>query len=154
MATQPLPQAPMTTTPLPPLLALPLELKLQILSYLPTKGVYNDDVSLIVLRRTHRLFRNIIPRAPYNGAPYKSKFKRAERQHLYLIPPMTYPCYYCRRVLEVSDFGRSDIPQKWYSSNSAPGVVRPLGSTELDDRWCNDCWDRSSDCVKKMWRIL
>ena len=144
MATQPLPQTPMTTTSLPPLLALPLELKLHILSYLHLDDDDYADLSLIILRHTHRSFRNIIPHAPYaskDKTHNEFQLDRAERQYPYLIPPMTYPCYGCLGIVECSGFGRHDIGRGWYSSDSAPRVVVPLGSPKASLRTCNACYD-------------
>lgn len=142
MATQHLPQTPMTTTSLPPLLTLPLELKLHIFSYLSAE--YEADLSLIILRRTHRYFRDIIPHVPYAS---KDKVRKehqlltAERQHSYLIPPMTYPCYGCLRIVKGSGFGRCGIPPFSYSIDSAPEVVMPLGYPKACFRTCNACYD-------------
>ena len=154
MATQLLPQTPMTAIPSPPLLALPLELKLQILSYLSVDDPDDDDdVSLIILRRTHRSFRNIIPHAPYTSKDRTHnglQLEQAEFEHPYLIPPLNYPCYQCLRVMEVSAFGRSDVRMHWYSSVLDLGVITPIGSSWSNDRKCNACWDDAGRYIQRL----
>ena len=124
---------------LPPLLALPLEIKLQILSN------FDDDtddgengLTLMVLRRTHKSFRQIIPN-PWNRSSPERKKRRyicdhwlaAECKYPYLFPLecdceyndcpqchsndcpnpffLFFPCYDCRRLVDRGDFGNYRI---------------------------------------------
>ncbi len=135
-------QTPLQTTPFPPLLALPLELKLQIFSYL--------SGSLIILRRTHSSFRHIIPRNRITSSPRRIRTAQlvfAEDNHSYLFPPDHYPCYVCFRALPGSQFdsfykargqeyGWNWKRRKMVSSNRG-GILRGT-------RFCNDC-QRSGD---------
>lgn len=86
-----------TDDPLLPLLALPLELKLQIFSY--SEDRYN--CSLIILRRTHSSLRHIIPRRQLPTWPVwvgrETEFRSAENKHPYLFPLDRFPCYGCFR---------------------------------------------------------
>ncbi len=86
---------------LPPLLALPLELKLQILSsFSDYAGDPDHALALMILRRTHKSLRDIIPNPWKSAKPAKEHFLAAERKHPYLFPsltdypePLAYPCY-------------------------------------------------------------
>ena len=53
---------PSPVQPLPPLLALPLELKEQIFAHLSSRE--DGELSLTILRRTHLMFRYLVPRKP------------------------------------------------------------------------------------------
>ncbi len=114
-----------STAPLPPLLALPSELQLQIISYFSnTENPVDPEPTLIILRRTHRIFRDIIPSAPY-GPPVlnvldlrSSRYNKlllAEHKYPYLFPRKMLPCYGCQRVLNRSAF------KEW--DNLSPGRV-------------------------------
>ncbi len=79
---------------LPPLLALPLEIKLQILSNFDddTDDVENG-LTLMVLRRTNKSFRQIIPKPWNRSSPgrrkrwfYEEHWLAAERKYPYLFP--------------------------------------------------------------------
>lgn len=148
MATPSLPPTPTTTTSLPPLLTLPLELNWHIFSYFSVDD--HADLSLMILRRTHRSFRDIIPHAPYGSkAGYRRRCQlvRAEHQHPYLIPPMACPCYSCEQIVDGSGFGRGDVLPFWYSCEGALGVVVPLGSQRARVRKCNACWDGNFNVI-------
>ena len=150
MANQPLPPTPADTTPTPPLLALPVELKLHILSYLSVKKPFlspgQNILSLMILRRTHRSFREIIPHAPYASVVRPSKLfllLEAEINHPYLFPPNHYPCYGCLWLIEGSGFGRCDTPA--WDCDLEPHAVPPLQSKKAAGRRCNACWDSVFD---------
>ena len=126
-------------TPLPPILALPCELKQEIISQLSGDDKYYSVPALMALRRTHPMFRKIIPRKHHLKSKFKSSvFKTAqllfytELKHPYLIPPDLYPCYDCHRVLHTSRFGVERIFR---------GGVRPIGKPSLSGRTCDECWD-------------
>lgn len=91
------------TPPLPPLLVLPLELKLQIISHLQE----TQDCSLRILRRVHSSFRHIInPHGPSTcpDSVRKAELQTAEDKHPYLFPPDHFPCYCCYDVFPGSSF--------------------------------------------------
>ena len=132
------------TAILPPLLTLPTEMKLHIISYLLDTEDFGDfDPSLIILRRTHSTFRAIIPSTPY-GPPVlddlmlryarEKRLLQAERHHPYLIPPNKFPCYGCQLVLDSSTFGNFNL----LSSDSGlgdsevftGGRILPLGAVQ------------------------
>ena len=102
------------------LLTLPDELKLQILS-----NFSNDDndpsnaLTLMILRRTHKSLRQLIPNPWKEARPTAKHYITAERRHPYLFPfgclcsdpscvsihcpnPCFYsfPCYDCLRVIK------------------------------------------------------
>ena len=113
MAPEAAPQNPPSTS-LPPLLALPVELKLQILSHIPDHNK-SHALALMILRRTHRSFRSIIPNPK---TELSIGFFLAAEKHPYLFPllcgcgenprglsnhcskPLVrhYPCYRCKRL--------------------------------------------------------
>lgn len=137
-------------TRLPPLLRLPNELKLHIFSYFSEAEDF--EPTLIILRRTHRAFRDIIPPIPY-GPPRRGDLactksreqkllvaeNRANR-HLYLIPPNMFPCYWCLLVLDSSAFGTP--PRLAANRHLFQGLLYlPLGSPQAWARTCKRCWD-------------
>ena len=104
----------------PYLLTLPDELKLQILS-----NFYSDDsdprnaLTLMILRRTHKSFRQLIPNPWKEARPTAKHYIAAERRYPYLFPNactctrpsrhsnhceypcyLSFPCYDCLRVIE------------------------------------------------------
>ncbi len=88
---------------LPPLLALPLPLKQRIFTYLDKP----HDISLIFLRRTHRILRQSIPRGySLNRQTKKSQLWTADREHRCLFPRGFYPCYFCLEVYPRRCFAR------------------------------------------------
>lgn len=89
---------------LPPLLVLPVEIKLEIISSIP----HDRHPTLACLRRTHSSFLNLIPKATI-----RSKLSRlalcdqlltTETHYAYLLPPDHYPCHVCARVLPTDAF--------------------------------------------------
>ena len=105
--------------PLPPLLALPAELKLQIFGHLSNHKY--GELWLAILRRTHPLLRSLIPRqtmpsvlprASLSVATYREHSRRmdlrthllwlTESEHPYLFPPGFHPCFDCGEVVDSS----------------------------------------------------
>ena len=148
MAPQAAPQSPPSTI-LPPLLALPLELKLQILSSFSN---YTDDpdhaLTLMILRRTHKSFRDIIPNpwktAQLTATHLATHFLAAERQHPYLfsldrIERVAFlPCYDC--------LGLIDRRGNFYNYRLAYFRDEDeswdlLGAEHAQDRICDECWE-------------
>ncbi len=137
-------QTPLQTTPLPPLLALPLELILQILSYLSD----TNHCSLIILRRTHSSFRHIIPRDRITSSPRAIKTAQlvfAEDNHSYLFPHDHYPCYVYFRALPGSKFDsfykarRQVYSWKQIGSKRRKVVSFNRGGILKGTRYCNHC---------------
>lgn len=141
--------------PLPPLLSLSTEVKLHIISYLLDIEDFEDyQPSLIILRRTHRTFHAIIPSAPY-GPPVpndlmlrydrEKRLLSAERQHPYLFPPNTFPCYRCQLVLDSSAFGDFNLLYAELGPDDLEVLthqrILPLGAVHAGARKCNQCWD-------------
>ena len=156
MAPQTAPPSPPISN-LPPLLALPLELKLQILS---SFSDYDSDpdhaLALVILRRTHKSLRDIIPNPWKSAEPAKEHFLAAERQHPYLFPwrcscehypecipehysepfPLFYPCYYCMRLKDRFEFRNyviaidDDEPAPRNINEKQPAILRK----------CDHCW--------------
>ena len=116
----------------PYLLTLPDELKLQILS-----NFYNDHsdprnaLTLMILRRTHKSFRQLVPNPWKEARPTAEHYITAERRYPYLFPNacactrpsghsddhcyrcyLSFPCYECLRVIKrgVWDGPPYDVP--------------------------------------------
>lgn len=128
-------------TVLPPLLALPTELKLQIFSYLDD----DSQPSLMLLRRTHSTFRHIISAKDCIGLDSKIKRKRmlvAEHKYPFLFARDHSPCYgSCLDVLEGSQFDNYPY-EKLQSTGLWLGVgarARPLGASRAFERKCDNC---------------
>lgn len=90
----------------PPILALPLELKQQIPSYLCGDDIECSNVTKMILRRTYLDLRNIIS-SDYHfvsklGFTKAWQMFFAEREHPNLIPPNHHPCYQCYKLLGIS----------------------------------------------------
>lgn len=89
---------------LPPLLALPVELMLEIISYLP----HDEYPSRACLRRTHSSFLQLIPKAEIRSKLSDSQLSdqllRTELDYSYLFPPNHYPCFFCARLLPMVAF--------------------------------------------------
>ena len=122
-------------TPLPPFLALPLELKLQIFSYFRD----TPDCSLRILRRVHSSLRHVIPRGrstfPYSISVRTAELRTAEEKHPYLFPPDHSPCYRCYDVLPGSSFDDS------YSDLRFAIDIMLFGREIFrDERTCNGCY--------------
>lgn len=139
--------------PLPPLLALPIELKLQIFTHLSNHSY--GLLWLTILRRTHPLLRPLIPRQPmpipmpraslrppsYHDFLQKvdlrmNLLRLTDSDHPYLFPPGFYPCFLCG---EVVDCGRLDSASCTAASNGV--TLHRLGyeGPRCDDDpylWC------------------
>ena len=139
--------------PLAPLQALPTELKLQIISYIPDKE--DPEPTLIILRRTHRTFRDIIRPAPY-GPPVpfnttlrearKNRLLQAEHKYPHLIPRNMLPCYRCLCVLDHLKFDllEGEMP--------GGGRTKFLGYREAHTRFCSRCVADLAD-LTGTWRV-
>ena len=141
------------------LLAIPDELKLQILSNFD--NYYNDPLNaltLMILRRTHKSFRRLIPNPWKKARPFAEHYILAERRYPYLFPfwcscnssgsdhsdhcpdPrfLCFPCYDCLKVI------------KWGYWNGVPHskpVNKNFRNYEIahtsagDDAYWDTCWD-------------
>ena len=113
--------------PLPPLLALPIELKLQIFDHLSNHEY--GHLWLAILRRIHPLLRYLIPRQTmpsvmsrsyFSVATYRALTRRmdirikllrlTESDHPYLFPPGFHPCFDCGEVVD-----SSRLHTNWYT---------------------------------------
>ena len=145
------------STDLPPLLALPLELKFEILSKFSDAKDDDDEgvnkLALTVLRRTHSSFRRIIPKTK----PTYELLLLAENEHPYLFPwicenscsgrPHSYadcfdpdsmlPCYDCLQLRECIFF-RAD-PARRGDLNEV------LGDEDAGTRTCDECYHNECD---------
>ena len=96
-----------TEKALPPLLTLPVELKLEIISHLP----HDEYPSRACLRRTHSSFLQLIPKADIRSklsdTELSNQLLKTEMEYAYLFPPDHYPCYMCARVLPLGAFDDS-----------------------------------------------
>ena len=139
-------------TPIAPLLALPTELKMQIISYISDEE--DPEPTLIILRYTHRIFRNLVPPAPYGPrVPSNSKLRevrkkrllQAERRYPYLFPSKMLPCYRCLCVLHRSAFDAYEIYlPNWRVSDHDMGcypgeLSKSLGCKNAHTRRCSRC---------------
>ncbi len=154
---------------LPPLLTLPLEIKLQILSYFDddTDDVENE-LTLMVLRRTHKSLRQIVPK-PWNGSSPGRRKRKLTRKHLlvaernypYLFPwqcgcaeptcrsndcPKPYftffPCYECRRLMDRDNFENYQIAYFRDEHDRWFGPDTPwdlMGGEHARHRLCDEC---------------
>lgn len=95
---------------LPPLLALPAELKLQIFSYLTD----DDYPALPCLRRTHSSFLNLIPKARIRSSVSDETLYRqlvtTDMEYAYLLPPGHRPCFVCTEMLPFDAFDAKSEP--------------------------------------------
>ena len=93
-----------TKQALPPLLALPNELKLDIISRL----LHDEYPSQACLRRTHSSFLPLIPKSDIRSnlteTELCNQLLRTELEYAYLFPPEHYPCYFCARVQPLGAF--------------------------------------------------
>ena len=149
---------------LPPLLALPLEIKLQILSNFDddTDDVENG-LTLMVLRRTHKSFRQIIPNPGNRASPGRKQRSRprkhllvAERKDTYLFPwhcgcwestcrskdcpePyfMFFPCQDCGWLEDRNKFKNYELAYSILRSATSWDLI---GGEHAEDRLCADCW--------------
>ena len=135
-----------------PLLILPTELMLHIISYIFDKE--DQEPTLIILRHTHRIFRQLVPSVPYGPhSPYNStlrdvrqrRFLRAERKYPYLIPPRMLPCYKCLRVRDRLEFDRFDhlstdgMLSMYGVGLFGGGRTKSLGCGNAQTRYCSRC---------------
>ncbi len=138
MAPEAAPQNPPSTS-LPPLLALPVELKLEILSNIPDHNK-SRALALMILRRTHRSFRSIIPNPK---TELSIGFFLAAEKHPYLFPllcgcgenprglsnhcskPLVrhYPCYICKRLRS----GQGEFHEYKVACLSSRRISRDMG---------------------------
>ena len=92
---------------LPHLLALPVELKLAIISHLP----HDEYPTRACLRRTHSSFLQLIPKADIRSklsdTELSDQLLKTELEYAYLFPPDHYPCFFCARVLPLDAFNDS-----------------------------------------------
>lgn len=106
---------------LPPLLALPVELKLQIIWHIP-----RDEYPLLAcLRRTHSSFLDLIPKAHIRSQLSETELCKqlikTELEYAYLLPSGHYPCYVCAKILPLDSFVEymqhswsiDGTPKKW-----------------------------------------
>lgn len=140
---------------LPPLLALPVELKLKILSnFSDHASDPGHALTLMILRRTHKSFRLIIPNPWRDIRATEEHFLAAERQHSYLLPfecrchPTCtsqhcpeprysfFPCYDCKKLVRRRWFCNYRIA---YFRDDTPWDL--LGAENAQDRICDSCWD-------------
>lgn len=135
-----------------PLLALPTELKLHIISYLHDKE--DPEPTLIILPRTHHIFRQLTPFAPYRfrvlsrwdptlRESKKKKLLQAERKYPYLFPPKTLPCYRCLCVMKRSNFDQ-------YVHAQSRNRQQLLGCEDAHTRICHSCC--SNGIPPETWR--
>lgn len=130
----------LTQDGLPPLLALPMEMKLQIISYLP----HDKSPNLACLRRTHKSFRVIIPKSDIRSKSPPIILHRqlldTELNHSYLLPLDHYPCYRCTAVLP--------------SQNFHPWMVQCnfiIGGAHAYNRFCYRCGFRPASSSEEHW---
>lgn len=87
-----------------PLLVLPVEIKLEIISRIP----HDRHPTLACLRRTHSSFLDLIPKAKIRSEMSRlalcDQLLTTERHYAYLLPPNHYPCHVCARVLPTDAF--------------------------------------------------
>ena len=102
--------APPPTQNLPPLLALPLELKLQIITCLHDSRL----PKLALLRRTDFSFLHIIPKSDVRakaGPNLSNQLREAESTWPFLLPQYHYTCYTCLNVFPQLRFGDNEKRQ-------------------------------------------
>ena len=114
------------TLPLPPLLALPLELQQAIIEIL----VDTSDPGLVELRGVNRYFHSIVTPAELHKHGLvlleRNCLKEADRLFAFLKPKDKLPCSLCLFLRPTSDF-------HWKSRQKA------LGSKWGHTRFCMDC---------------
>lgn len=101
---------------LPPLLALPTELKLKIFSYLTD----DEYPALPCLRRTHSSFLHLIPKSHVRSSVSDDNLYRQlitiDMDYAYLLPPDHHPCFSCTEVLPPDAFSH---PEPFFHYNNA-----------------------------------
>jgi len=122
---------------IPPLITLPVEIKLKIMSYISEggrdipSGRYCPQPTLMTLRRVHRSFRQLIPYDPYFhaiGYWRIDQLRAGERNVSHPLPVFFYPCYGCLAILYVSDFDRRNTTR-----------LRGVGGEKAHERLCQGC---------------
>lgn len=115
-----------------PLLTLPTELKLHIISYLPRER----SPILACLRRTHTSFLNLIPKSKIRSdIPHYtlcSQLLETEMHYSYLLPIDHYPCYSCAAVLSVQNF-HPNSTQRDYVIGGARAYARSCSQCALEN---------------------
>ena len=152
------------------LLTIPDEMKLQILS-----NFYNDDsdpfnaLTLMILRRTHKSFRQLIPNPWKEARPTAKHYIAAEQGWPYLFPfrcscnpsgschsdrcpdPcfLFFPCYGCLRVIKWGYCGDlpNDKPDNDNFKNYENECLRELGDGYRDGHWDSPNSQDASDRV-------
>lgn len=123
------------------LLALPTELKLQIISCIPRGG----SPSLACLRRTHMSFLNLIPKSKIRSkiSPFRlsCELLDTEISYPYLLPLDHYPCYSCIAVLSVQNF-------QPFSTQTD----HVIGGARAFDRFCSRCGGDILGSQPNFWR--
>ncbi len=127
---------------LPPLLALPMELKLQIILCLP----HDKSPNLACLRRTHTSFRDIIPKSDIRSHLSPSllcgQLLDTELNHSYLLPLHHFPCYRCIAVLPFQAF------HPWMLQCNVA-----IGGAYAYNRFCRSCEFTDSTPEEENWKI-
>ena len=149
---------------LSPLLALPLETKLQILSNFSEDAADPENaITLMILRRTHSSFRQIIPNPWDESLPDHGHVLATERQHPYLFPwecrcsgqacrsdhcpnpyYFFYPCYRCLKLLSRHDnfcnYQMAHSRLRHEGKDGGEGLSEVMGGENIEDRLCGECW--------------
>lgn len=109
------------------LLALPTEVKGQILSHLSNE----EEPTLMMLRRTHSSFHRMMPYTAHESKSWvdrERKLLNAEYMYPFSFPPNHYPCYGCLGVLKACWFRRKSIIDE-----------RDIGGSDAHWRHCINC---------------
>jgi len=134
------------STKIPPLIALPTELKLKIIFYVSeggrpmASGRYYPEPSLMTLRRVHRSFRQLIPYDTFfHAIGYWSidQLQAGESSVLHPLPVWFYPCYGCLAILYVPDFNRDNTTR-----------LKGVGGEKARERLCRACMLKKERCRK------
>lgn len=113
---------------LPLLLALPLEIKREIIANL----YYSDDPALAMLRRTHSSFFHIIPKSDIRSKASSSNIHyqllNVERNYPTILPFLHYTCFKCCQVLPGIRF-----------SDNEKRKGKGIGCVRASRRYCLSC---------------
>ena len=127
------------------LLALPLELQLEIISLL----AHDEYPSLACLRRTHSHFLALIPKAQIRSGLSRtevcSQLRKTELEYGYLLPPEHYPCYFCARVLPHEALTGILV---W----GRPHIVDGERRGQFGNRCCKDCYGLEDGSYTTSWK--
>lgn len=125
-----------------PLLALPTELKLQIISCIPR----GSSPSLACLRRTHTSFLNLIPKSEIRSKTSSFRLRcelfETEMSYPYLLPLDHYPCYSCFAVLSVQNF-----------EPYATQTDHAIGGARALHRFCSRCCEENLGPQPNFWKM-